>query len=100
MWRRVICFLQRFANISPRTTRVTGPIPGRSDIERFSDGLELSGRDVSHYETTRPTSLRESHEHLLAAYEELSVAEEQLRAQHETIIEAQRLLEVQRNRYR
>jgi len=36
---------------------------------------------------------------LLVAYEELSVAEEQLRAQHAVLVEAQRMLEVQRNRY-
>ena len=54
-------------------------------------------RDSAPYQN--PPSTRESHDNLLAAYEELSVAEEELRAQHEAIIEGQGLLEIQRNRY-
>jgi PAS domain S-box-containing protein len=80
---------------------VTGPIPSRSDIDRFTDSVELSReRDVVHYEATKQSAPNEGHEYLLAAYEELSAAEETLRSQHEIILEAQRLLEVQRNRYR
>jgi len=80
---------------------VTGPIPSGSNIDRFSDSFDISRKhDAAHYEGTSSHTLRESHEHLLRAYEQLSVAEEALRAQHETIIEAQRLLEVQRTRYR
>ena len=80
---------------------MTGPIPSGSDIERFSDSVDLSRkRDGAHYDVAGPRTLRDSHEHLLAAYEQLSVVEEELRAQHATILEAQRMLEVQRNRYR
>src|SRR6185436_4902910 len=72
-----------------------------SDIERFADSAELSReRDVPHYGVTHRSTLRDNHEHLLAAYEQLSMAEEALRMQHEAIAEAQRLLEVERNRYR
>jgi len=52
------------------------------------------------YDGAHKQTLRDSHEHLLHAYEELSIAEEELRAQHETILETQRQLEIQRNRYR
>jgi len=54
-------------------------------------------RETAHYQS-QPTS-RDGREFLLAAYEELSIAEEELRAQHQALIEAQRLLEIQRNRY-
>lgn len=80
---------------------MTGPIPSGSDIERFADSVDISRKhDAAHYAVTGPPTLRDSHEHLLAAYEQLSIAEEALRAQHETILEAQRMLEIQRNRYR
>src|SRR2546423_10790118 len=70
-------------------------------MDRFTDSVELSReRDVVHYEATKQSSAKDTHEYLLSAYEELSVAEEELRAQHELILEAQRMLEVQRNRYR
>jgi PAS domain S-box-containing protein len=79
---------------------VSGPIPSRSDIDRFSDSVEtFRDRGSAHYDAANPHALRDSRENLLAAYEELSVAEEELRAQHEAIVEAQRLLEIQRNRY-
>jgi PAS domain S-box-containing protein len=48
---------------------------------------------------TRHTS-DQRHEALMSAFEELSVAEEELRAQQETLIETHSLLEIQRNRYR
>src|SRR6202140_2267404 len=35
----------------------------------------------------------------MSAFEELSVAEEELRAQQETLVETHNLLEIQRNRY-
>ena len=54
-------------------------------------------RDAAHYQS-QPTA-RDGREFLLAAYEELSIAEEELRAQHQALLEAQRLLEIQRNRY-
>jgi len=79
---------------------VSGSVPNRSDIDRFTDSVEFSrARDVARYAAS-PSTLRDNQENLLAAYEELSVAEEELRSQHEAIVEAQRMLEIQRNRYR
>jgi PAS domain S-box-containing protein len=54
-------------------------------------------RETARYQN-QPTT-RDGREFLLAAYEELSIAEEELRAQHQALLEAQRLLEIQRNRY-
>jgi PAS domain S-box-containing protein len=80
---------------------LTEPIRSASDVERFSDSVDLTRKhDPTYYEAIGPRTLRDTHEHLLAAYEQLSVAEEELRAQHETNLEAQRMLEIQRNRYR
>lgn len=77
-----------------------GPVPERSDGDQLSEPLDFEpGRDGAHYDANSGTSLRDNHEHLLVAYEELSIAEEQLRAQHLAIVHAQRMLEVQRNRY-
>src|SRR5204863_8505065 len=77
--------------------KLTG-LPSRSEIEHLMDKVDFArDRDSVHYQ--KPPSCCESHDNLLAAYEELSVAEEELRAQHEAIIEAQGMLEVQRNRY-
>jgi len=62
------------------------------------DAVDVSRtRDAAHYQG-QPTA-RDGREFLLAAYEELSIAEEELRAQHQALLEAQRLLEIQRNRY-
>ncbi|MFL5500906.1 MAG: PAS domain-containing sensor histidine kinase [Gemmatimonadaceae bacterium] len=77
-----------------------GPTPDRSDNNQFSESVDLQrALDSARYDGTSPESLKDNHEHLLVAYEELSVAEEQLRAQHAVLVEAQRMLEVQRNRY-
>jgi PAS domain S-box-containing protein len=79
---------------------VKGPTPDRSDNNQFSESVDLQrALDSARYDGTSPESLKDNHEHLLVAYEELSVAEEQLRAQHAVLVEAQRMLEVQRNRY-
>jgi PAS domain S-box-containing protein len=79
---------------------VMSATPSRSEIDEFANSVEISRlRDSAQYEAGHQDTLRESHEHLLAAYEELSVAEEELRAQHETILESQRQLEIQRHRY-
>jgi PAS domain S-box-containing protein len=80
---------------------VTGPTSGSPDIDRFSDSVEISReRDRSRYDGAQHATLRATHEHLLASYERLSIAEEELRAQHQAILEAQHQLEIQRNRYR
>jgi PAS domain S-box-containing protein len=75
-------------------------IPDRSDGDQYLDAVDVQrGRETASYDGAHSESLHESHEHLLVAYEELSVAEEQLRAQHAALVEAQRMLEVQRTRY-
>jgi len=79
---------------------VKGPTSDRPDNDQFSESVELQrAPDRARYDGTSPETLKDNHEHLLVAYEELSVAEEQLRAQHAVLVEAQRMLEVQRNRY-
>jgi len=78
---------------------VTGPIPSGRANDRFADAVDRPHeRDLAHYESQH--TLRDNHEHLLAAYEELSIAEEELRSQHGEILEARQQMEVQRNRYR
>lgn len=52
------------------------------------------------YERSVGSTEREHHAQLLAAIQDLSIAEEELRAQHEAIVEAQRDVEAQRRRYR
>jgi PAS domain S-box-containing protein len=55
--------------------------------------------NAAHYDgATRQTS-DQRHDELMTAFEELSVAEEELRAQQETLLETHNLLEIQRNRY-
>ena len=77
-----------------------GSIPDGSNSDQYLDAVDLQrSRKSPHYDGPSPASLHASHEHLLTAYEELSVAEEQLRAQHFALVEAQRMLEVQRTRY-
>lgn len=80
---------------------MTGPLPSREDIERFTSFVNRARAVAgSRYDTAGPLPANESHDRLLAAYEELSVADEELRAQHEAIIDAHRQIEVERNRYR
>jgi PAS domain S-box-containing protein len=79
---------------------LTGPVPGSSDIERFANTVDVPREpNTAHYDGgTRHTS-DQRHEELMSAFEELSVAEEELRAQRETLVETSTLLEIQRNRY-
>ena len=84
-----------------RHTDLTGSIPDSSDLDRFSVALQVSREQVGAlYERTVGSTEREHHAQLLAALQDLSVAEEELRAQHEAIAETQRELEVQRRQYR
>jgi PAS domain S-box-containing protein len=79
---------------------LTGSIPNSSDLDRFSVALQVSREQVGAlYERTVGSPEREHHAQLLAAIQDLSIAEEELRAQHEAIVEAQRELEIQRGRY-
>jgi PAS domain S-box-containing protein len=80
---------------------LTGSIPDSSDLDRFSVALQMSREQIGAlYERGVGSTEREHHAQLLAAIQELSIAEEELRAQHETIVETQGELDVQRRRYR
>lgn len=70
-------------------------------MDRFSDAVDIArDRGTAPYEGAGRSSPRDRHDELLAAFEELTVAEEELRAQQETLLETHNLLEIQRNRYR
>ena len=83
------------------TTNLTSSIPDSSDLDRFSVALQVSREQVGAlYERSVGSTEREHHAQLLAALQDLSTAEEELRAQHEAILETQRELEIERRRYR
>ncbi len=85
--------------LSNALSNLTEPLPSRDDIDRLTSFVDLTReRAESRYGVDRSIA-EESHERLLAAYEELSVAEEELRSQHEAILEAHRQIEIERNRY-
>ena len=79
---------------------MTAPLPSSSDLDRFSGELQVT-RDDSRRRapTTADSTSRENRAELIAALEELSIAEGELRSQHEALIEAHRQLELQRERY-
>lgn len=89
-------------SLTPSTFRsLTDPLPSREDIDRLTTFVDLvRERGTAQVDNTAPLSAQESYERLLAAYEELSVAEEELRAQQDAIVEANRSIEVERTRYR
>src|SRR2546423_4346948 len=62
-------------------------------------GLDELVRAVRQYGGS-PLPAQETHERLLEAYEELKVAEEELRAHQELILQAQKEADVERKRYR
>jgi PAS domain S-box-containing protein len=80
-----------------RSESLTGSLPDRSDIDRFSLALQTS-RDLADLEYSDKQVLK-SRDQLIAALEELGVAEEEMRAQHEALVEAHRLLEIERHKY-
>ena len=70
-------------------------------MDRFSDVVDTArNRGSAPYDGGARKAPRDRHDQLLAAFEELTVAEEELRAQQETLLETHNLLEIQRNRYR
>jgi PAS domain S-box-containing protein len=78
---------------------LTESLPGSSDIERFANSIDLSRElNPAQYDRVSQTS-DQRHDDLMTAFEELSVAEEELRAQQETLVETGTLLEIQRKRY-
>jgi PAS domain S-box-containing protein len=79
--------------------KVTGPVPGKPEVGEFADTMDATRpREPRPYDGERHTT-RERHDRLLAAFQELTVAEEELRAQQELLLETHNLLEIQRNRY-
>jgi PAS domain S-box-containing protein len=79
---------------------LTGPVPSKPEVGDFADTIDAPRtRETSSYAGDRQTG-RERHDQLLAAFQELTVAEEVLRAQQEMLLETHTLLEIQRNRYR
>ncbi|HEX2692748.1 MAG TPA: ATP-binding protein [Gemmatimonadaceae bacterium] len=80
---------------------MTGPIPSSSDLDRFSNNLQVSRENAeTRFNALAGGTPREGDTELLAALEELSVAEEELRAQHESLLEVNESLELERERYR
>ena len=78
---------------------MTGPVPSKPEVGDFADTIDTTrARETSSYGGERHSS-RERHDQLLAAFQELTVAEEELRAQQELLLETHNLLEIQRNRY-
>jgi len=72
---------------------LSNPIPDSSDLDRFSLALQFSREQVGAlYERGVNLTEREQHAQLMAALQDLSIAEEELRAQHEAILIAQREL--------
>jgi PAS domain S-box-containing protein len=80
---------------------VTGPIPSSSDLNQFSNELQVSRQDDErHFNALPAVTPHDGDAELLAALEELNVAEEELRAQHESLVDANQSLEFERERYR
>lgn len=69
-------------------------------MDQYPNALDVSHTRGAQYDGSSRSHPLGSHDQLLSAFEELSLAEEELRAQQETLIDAQRELEIQRNRYR
>jgi len=73
---------------------LSGTTPDSTDLDRFSVALQVSREQAGAlYERTVGSTEREHHAQLLSALQDLSIAEEELRAQHEAIVEAQRALQ-------
>ncbi|MFN2636088.1 MAG: ATP-binding protein [Gemmatimonadaceae bacterium] len=80
---------------------MTEPVPSISDIDRFSFALQMSrDRADAIDRDEKASSSSDPREDLLGALEELSIAEEELRAQHGSLLAAQALLEIEQKRYR
>lgn len=79
---------------------MTESVPGNSDIERFANSIDLARElNPAQYEGATRLTSDQRHDDLMTAFEELSVAEEELRAQKESLLETHNLLEIQRKRY-
>jgi PAS domain S-box-containing protein len=79
---------------------LTTPLPSSSDLDRFSGELQVSRNDSRRPgQTAAGITPRESHAELIAALEELSISEGDLRAQHEVLLDAYQHLEAERDPY-
>jgi len=79
---------------------VTAPLPSSSDLDRFSGELQVTRDDLRRrVPTTADTMSRENRAELIAALEELSIAEGELRSQYQALVETHRQLELRRERY-
>lgn len=79
---------------------MTGPVPSSVDLERFSTALRVSRDRANALDSGTSGHPQDLQDQLLAALEELSVAEEELRAKNDALAEAHRRLELERHRYR
>jgi len=77
---------------------LTEPLPSSEDSDRVS-GLEELVRGTKRY-TGSPFTAQETHARLMEAYEDLRLAEEELRAQQERVQQAEKEIDVERSRYR
>jgi PAS domain S-box-containing protein len=78
---------------------VTAPLPNSSDLDRFSE-LQVTREDARRrVPGTGDGASREHRLEVIAALEELSIVEGELRQQYEALAEAHRQLELQRERY-
>ena len=97
-----ICFRKvvQLDLLRPGYRKVTAPLPSSSDLDRFAGELQVT-RDDSRRRApnTADTPSRENRAELIAALEELSVTEGELRSEHQALVEAHRQLELQRERY-
>jgi PAS domain S-box-containing protein len=84
----------------PGNSKVTAPVPSSPDLDRFSRELQVTRDDLRRQLPRTPdVTLRENRARLIAALEELSIVESELRSQHDALVEAHRELELQRARY-
>ena len=84
----------------PGNLNLTAPVPSSPDLDRFAGELQVTREDSRRRApTTADTTSRENRAELISALEELSIAEGDLRSQHQALVEAHRQLELQRERY-
>ncbi|MDQ6769490.1 MAG: ATP-binding protein [Gemmatimonadota bacterium] len=74
---------------------MTAPLPSSSDLARFSSEIQVSLDDSRRL----GPSARESHTELIAALEELSIAESELRSEYDALFDAHNELEAEHERY-
>jgi PAS domain S-box-containing protein len=78
---------------------VTGPVPNSSDLDRFVGGLSGRLEHGDRFDDRHVGPSREERGDLISALEELSIAEQDLREQYDTLVDAHRTLERERDRY-